>query len=140
MITVCDPGTYTIKLNDCGKPSLYGANGTTPIDDPQFESSGNASFFFQILERSLISFDPERPITWGELGWAPEPPGNSHHVVTEVSTLILNVTPAMTSMMPVSTRYHFTLHFNVGGRSDVLWKSDGSKPLDPTIVENPPNG
>jgi hypothetical protein len=56
----------------------------------------------------------------------------------EVSTLILNVTPA--TMMFVVTKHHFILRLNVGDIYDVLWKSDGSEPLDPTIVENPPNG
>jgi hypothetical protein len=134
MANIYRPGTYTIKLNASGQPSLYAAGGTAPLDDPQFESSGNTSFFFQILDRSLIAFDEERPITWGEL--ESEPLGNCHHIVKELSLLILNVTPS--ALMPDSTTYHFTLNLNVGDNSDVLWTADGSRPLDPTIVEKPP--
>jgi len=132
------PGTYTIKLNDCGKPSLYAPGRAEPLDDPQFESFGNSSFFFQILD-PIITFAEEQPITWGELESEPEPRGNCHQTVKELGILILNVMPSP-ALKPISPTYHFVLHLNVGGIPDVLWTADGSRPLDPTIVENPPNG
>ena len=136
MATVYGPGTYYIKLNDSGKPSLFGPDRTTPIDDPQFETSGNASFFFQIFDTGLMAFNPERPVTWKEL--ESKPLGNSYHIVKGMGILILNVTPPL--MAPVSTTYHFTLHLDVGDVHEVLWTADGSLPLDPTVIENPPNG
>ncbi len=131
------PGTYFIKINASGHPSLYTPDGT-PIDDPQFESSGNASFFFSLGLDESISFAQD-PLTWRDVegNLMSEPFGNGHRIVEEVRLLILNVTPP--ALMPVSVpSYHFTLHLNVGGLSDVLWASDGSQPLDPTIIEKAP--
>ena len=133
MDTVYGPGTYVIRLNGCGKPSLYTFDGATPIDDPRFESSGNASFFFQIQDSSL-RFDESRPITWSEL--ESEPIGNYHHVMKEVNILILNITPPV--VLPESLTYHFKLHLNLGELDEVLWSHDGEFIVDPTIIEKPP--
>lgn len=133
------PGTYHIKLNDSGKPSLYMSDGTH-LDDPTFETIGDASIAFEILNISDIPDSlifSETPITWSD-GAEPlgVPIGNSHH--REGNTLTLDVRPPVKE--PVTVTYHFTLHLNLGDIPEVLWASDGSRPLDPTIVENPPNG
>jgi hypothetical protein len=131
------PGTYFIKLNASGHPGMYAPDGM-PIDDPRFESSGNASFFFSLGLDESVAFS-EDPMTWRDAdgNMMSEPFGNGHRVMEEVRVLILNVTPPV--VMPASLpSYHFTLHLNVGDASDVLWASDGSRPLDPTIIEKPP--
>jgi hypothetical protein len=127
------PGTYTIKLNDFGKPSLYTSDGTR-LDDPTFETKGAARIAFEILNISEIPDSlvfSEHPVTWSD---GVEPFGNSHHL--EGNTLTLNVHPPVTE--PLTVTYHFKLHLNLGDISEVLWSSDGSRPLDPTIIEKPP--
>jgi len=134
------PGTYLIKLNGSCQPSLYTFDGK-PIDDPRFESFGNASFFFSLAYVTSLAFSQE-PMTWhdGDNNRLPEPFGNGHRLVEEVKVLILNVTPPIMDLGEPQ-HHHFTLHLNVGGihdHDDVLWMSDGSRPLDPTIIEKPP--
>lgn len=131
------PGTYFIKRNAAGTPSLYTQDGS-PIDDPRFESAGNSSFFFSIDRDESIAFD-RRPIAWRDFAAnaIPEPYGNSHSVVDR-KVLVLNVIPPVLLPVPQIT-YFFTLRLNVGDSPSVLWASDGSRVVDPTIVENPPN-
>jgi hypothetical protein len=130
------PDTYVIQLNASGTPSLYTFDGTPTADDPQFQTAGNASFFFQIFD-SRITFD-EEPITWWDLTGSrmPEPGGNGHSVAKDVKVLTLNVTPPPAS--EVIPTYHFKLHVKVDDSSEVLWTSDGSRAVDPTIIEKPP--
>jgi hypothetical protein len=140
METFYDPGFYTVKLNESQRPSLYQADGTTPLDDhPAFRSVGKASFVFQVLEATaddacepLFFSDP--PILWGDLQ---HPIGNRHRM-EQKTLLTLDVDPP--DSMPVTTTYHFTLQLNHGGIDDVLWSHDGTVVVDPTIVEKPPEG
>ena len=131
------PGTYTIKLNDFGKPSLYTSEGTH-LDHPRFETTGDGRLRFEILNPSDISDSlifSEPPISWSD-GEEPlgTPLGNSHRV--EGNILTLDVHPPI--LDPLAVTYHFTLLLNRGNISEVLWAHDGSRPLDPTIIEKPP--
>jgi len=135
MNTLYGPGTYAIKLNGSGKPSLYTSGGTTPLDDPTFHTIGNANLVFDVLATSeisdaLIFSDP--PITWRE---KVEPAGNSHEVEGKTK-LTLNVRPPAGS--PLTATYHFKLHLDLGGFRHELWSHDGKRRVDPTIIEKPP--
>jgi hypothetical protein len=131
------PGTYIIKLNDFGKPSLYTSEGAH-LDHPRFETTGDSRFHFEILNvsdipDSLIFSEP--PISWSD-GEEPlgTPLGNSHHVEGNILTLDVRL-PVLD---PLTVTYHFTLYLNRGDITEVLWTSDGVRPLDPTIIEKPP--
>ena len=130
------PDTYVIQLNASETPSLYTFDGTPTAGDPQFQAAGNASFFFQVFD-SRITF-AEEPITWWDPTGSrmPEPGGNGHSVAKDVKVLTLNVTPLPAS--EVIPTYHFKLHVMVDDRPEVLWTSDGSRVVDPTIIEKPP--
>jgi hypothetical protein len=135
MKTVYGPGSYAIKLNGSGKPSLYTDGGTTPLDDPTFHTIGNARLVFAILDTSeipdaLIFSDP--PMTWGD---KENPLGNSHAVEGK-TTLTLNVRPPAGA--PLTATYHFKLHLDLGGLRHDLWSHDGKRRVDPTIIEKPP--
>jgi hypothetical protein len=135
MNTVYGPGSYVIKLNGSGKPSLYTDGGTTPLDDPTFHTIGDARLVFTILATSeiadaLIFSDP--PLTWGD---QEKPLGNSHEVEGKTK-LTLSVRPPAGA--PLTVTYHFKLHLDLGGFSHELWSHDGKRRVDPTIIEKPP--
>lgn len=135
------PGTYTIKPNGSGQPSLYEGDGTTPLDDPDpsffAQAQGNTiplTFFFQIQDSVPLLFSQQNPITWKDLV-----PPSSVQVSSSRTIMTLNVTPAK------EVTHHFQLNFepqqanSQSVREEVLWSHDSTVILDPTIVENPPN-
>jgi hypothetical protein len=136
MARIYGPGRYTIKLSDAQKPSLYASDGTTPIDHPTFQTFGEGRLVFKIEDLSEIE-DPlsfeETPITWSE----PEPPGNTLRLEGKTSLTLDVCHPAA---WKEAQEYHFKLHLTRGGIDQKLWTHDGTVVVDPTIVENPPNG
>jgi hypothetical protein len=131
------PGTYAIQLNASGTPSLYTLDGTPIADDPQFQTTGNASLFFQIFD-SRIAFD-EEPIVWHDdlsCDRLPQPAGNGHVVDETSKVLALNVIPSPLAL--VIPTYRFKLRVKVDGNPEQLRTPDGSRVVDPTIIEKPP--
>jgi hypothetical protein len=141
MSKIYGQGAYTIKLNDFGKPSLYEADGTTPLDDPTtFMTTGNASIVFQVLENTSAGAAPlvfsNSPISWSGGQNSGESPAGNRHQVDSGTLLTLSVSPPPLS--PAAVTYHFTLELNLGGITDGLWSHDGKRRIDPTIIEKPP--
>jgi hypothetical protein len=131
------PGTYVIQLNGSDTPSLYKLDGTPLDGDPQFQTTGNASLFFQIFD-ARIAFD-EEPIIWqDDLAGdrLPQPAGNGHVVDETSKVLALNVIPSPLAL--VIPTYHFKLRVKVDDKPELLRTPDGSRVVDPTIIERPP--
>ncbi len=134
------PGLYIVKLNGHGKPALYDTGGE-PLGDYTFETTGDALLVFEIHNTIDIanSFTfGNTPITWSLGGKRiVQPVGNSYEM--EGSTkLAWQIQPPKTSPLPVT--YQFTLWFTLGGAIEAqpLVSADGT-PIDPTIVEKPPD-
>jgi hypothetical protein len=128
------PGTYLVRRNANGKPSLYTSDGT-PIQNPIFQTIGDAVLTFEIENDNNLRdgfIFTASPLSWSD---GAEPIGNQF-VRNGNTSLVLNVRPPLAQRLTVT--YHFQLHFNSGEIEDVLWSDDGGTVLDPTIIEKPP--
>jgi hypothetical protein len=130
------PGTYFIELNENDKPILLTHSGI-PLEDPEFRAVAGqeSSFTFEIKAQDnerLFTF-AELPITWTGRDGQPMKQPPSIYIVA----VTITVNPP--SPLRFEKRFPFDLRFDVGESSEGLWSADGTKPLDPTIVENPPS-
>ena len=128
------PGTYHVRRNASGKPSLY-TSGGTPIQDPSFETIGAATLIFKIEDDNKNGYVfSATPLTWE----AETPAGN--RVVRDPNNVLLTLSVTSPPPEAPAKTYHFLLRFNSGEIPDVLWSHDGGTVLDPTIIEKPPEG
>ena len=125
-------GRYYVKvINDCEKPTLHREAEGPALDDAMLlaEAGRLSTFIFEILSLDsppLIHF-AQTPITWnhGE-------PSGLHPLENDGTTLTLKITPGEITICQESP---FELCFDNGA---VLWSASGVGPLDPTIIEKPP--
>lgn len=132
------PGTYLIEFND-GTPSLHTGQGTLLQDHSFRAPAGNDQIFIFAIQDPQIHYSqppgPE-PIAWFNIAVEPiERPADiepSFSVDRMVLTLHVDPPPDLAFDLV----FRFKLFFDNGLS---LGPDDGVKPLDPTIIEKPPD-
>lgn len=127
------PGRYQIEL-DGKQPILHKRDGAL-LEDQIFDATAGweSLFTFEIVNLDLpfrFSQPPgPQPIDWFSAGNPIEQPPHIHHEVREEGTVLdLKVNPP--NPLPPENEFRFVFNFENG---------EGLDPLDPTIVEKPPD-
>ena len=125
-------GHYFVKItNDQRKPTLHREPEGPALDDARFLAVAGvlSTFSFEILNLDappIVHFAPT-PVTWSN-----EPASGLQPPEVVGVTLTLKIAPGM---ITIDQEFHFDLCFDNGA---MLWSADGLRPLDPTIIEKPP--
>lgn len=125
-------GRYFVKVtNDREKPTLHREPDGPALDDARFLAPAGtlSTFDFEILNLDplpIVHF-ARPPITWRN----GDPAGLQPPEVCD-GTLTLKIAPGV---ITIDQELHFDLCFDNGA---VLWSAQGVRPLDPTIIEKPP--
>jgi hypothetical protein len=147
MQEVIDTRSCQIKLEQ-GKPVLY-ADGAIP-QKPTFIVFADSPAELSFEAQSPLHFADLLTIFWQDdaspRNPIDEPPSISHSLSDSNTTLVITVRPAPSLQTPLT--YHFTMHlsdginnYEVGAGANEPASGDGAQyGVDPTIVENPPNG